>query len=220
MWAALCPRASKELIWIHSWNTDNSSARWAPCHRPFSTEEGPELVLLPLLMVTVAGVSSLWTHPTQPQCRPLQPAWLWVRPYPILLCLPPQGFWKSPGLPGGGAALPVGAVDLARRALKVRQTAAGPAARPFLLSLCVQALLIWGTRPLYAAPALPGRLSHPGWGFPFHLALGALLRARRQEGSTVSQNLGDSAFSAALWPRSCDILSGNLDKGQAGAAGR
>lgn len=102
MWAALCPRASKELIWIHSWNTDNSSARWAPCHRPFSTEEGPELVLLPLLMVTVAGVSSLWTHPTQPQCRPLQPAWLWVRPYPILLCLPPQGFWKSPGLPGGG----------------------------------------------------------------------------------------------------------------------
>lgn len=36
----------------------------------------------------------------------------------------------------------------------------------------------------------------------------------------VSQNLGDSAFSGALWPHSFDILSGNLNKGEDGAAGR
>ena len=36
----------------------------------------------------------------------------------------------------------------------------------------------------------------------------------------VSQNLGDSAFSEALWPRSFDSLSGNLNKGEAGAAGK
>lgn len=156
--------------------------------------------------------------PASPACLALGE----TLPHPSLP--PTAGLLEKPSAAWGageeGPALPVGAVGLARRALKVRQTAAGPAARPFLLSLCVQALLIWGTRPLYAAPASPGRLSHPGWGFPFHLALGALLRARRQEGSTVSQNLGDSAFSAALWPRSFDILSGNLDKGQAGAAGR
>ena len=36
----------------------------------------------------------------------------------------------------------------------------------------------------------------------------------------VSQNLGDSAFSGALWPRSFDSLSGNLNKGETGAAGK
>ena len=36
----------------------------------------------------------------------------------------------------------------------------------------------------------------------------------------VSQNLGDSAFSGALWPRSFDSLSGNLNKGEAGATGK
>lgn len=32
----------------------------------------------------------------------------------------------------------------------------------------------------------------------------------------VSQNLGDSAFSGALWPRGFDILSGNGNKGARG----
>lgn len=106
---------------------------------------------------------------------------------------------------------------------KVRQTAAGPSTRPFLLSLLCSGPFDLRTRPLYAAPASPGPPQPSptlGRGFPFHLALGAPLRARRQEGLVVSQNLGDSAFSGALWPRSFDILSGNLNKGEDGAAGR
>lgn len=36
----------------------------------------------------------------------------------------------------------------------------------------------------------------------------------------VSQNLGDSAFSGALWPCSFDILSGNRNKGEARGSGK
>lgn len=58
-------------------------------------------------------------------------------------------------------------------------------------------------------------------GFPFHLELGAPGSERDgRRALGVSQNLGDSAFSGALWPRGFDILSGNGKKGEQGAAGR
>lgn len=36
----------------------------------------------------------------------------------------------------------------------------------------------------------------------------------------LSQNLGDSAFSGALWPCSFDILSGNCNKGEPRGSGK
>lgn len=93
---------------------------------------------------------------------------------------------------------------------------------PFLPSPFCSGPFDLGTRPLYVALGLarPPRPTH-GWGFPFHLALGA--RGSERDGRrdlVVSQNLGDSAFSGALWPHGFDIFSGNRNKGEARGSGK
>lgn len=58
-------------------------------------------------------------------------------------------------------------------------------------------------------------------GFPFHLVRGAPGSERDgRRALVVSQNLGDSAFSGALWPRSFAILSGDGKKGERGGGGK
>lgn len=100
-------------------------------------------------------------YPIHTQGQGLQgtAAWLHVRPHPILLCLPLQGCLGS----GGGGPPPC------QRALwawymvpfKVRQTAAGPAAQPFLLSALCSGPFDSGTRPLYVVLASPSRPDPP-----------------------------------------------------------
>ena len=126
-------------------------------------------------------------------------------PTPVPLFLPRQGIWESPGFPrrGGGGRAPCRS--------RCARLQAAPRPRPFLPSPFCSGPFDWGTRPLYVALGLAGppRPTH-GWGFPFHLELGA--RGPEQDGGRdflVSPILGDSAFSGALWPRSFDILSGN-----------
>ena len=100
-------------------------------------------------------------YPTHTRGQDLQgtAAWLPVRPHPNLLCLPLQGCLGS----GEGGPPPC---QRALRAwytvpFKVRQTAAGPAAQPFLLSALCSGPFDLGTRPLYVALALLGRADPP-----------------------------------------------------------
>ena len=103
-----------------------------------------------------------WGNPSDTRGQGLQgaAAWLPVRPHSVLLGLPRQGCLGSGG---GGSPAPC------QRALrawytvssKVRQTAAGPAAQPFLLSALCSGPFDLGTRPLYAVLASLGRPDPP-----------------------------------------------------------
>lgn len=123
-----------------------------------------------------------------------------------------------------GLPLPVGAVGRPGMpgCSRCARLQLAPRPRPFLLSPFCSGPFDLGTRPLYVALGLARPLRPTqGWGFPFHLVLGAPSSERdSRRGLVVSQNLGDSAFSGALWPRSFDILSGNGNKGEPGVVGR
>lgn len=199
---------------MHSFNPDNSSARWVPRHRPYFTDAGPGLeMLLALLVLLVVRVPLMvlaslvlagswyqllpWASPTHTRCQGLEGAavWLHVRPHPVLVCLPLQGFWKSPVLPGerwrrgrpaSGRCGP--GTPCPSRCARLQLA---PPPGPFFSPFCVRALLICEQGPFmqrrpHQAPPQPSPTL--GRGFPFHLALGAPLRARRQEGLVVSQN--------------------------------
>lgn len=118
-----------------------------------------------------------------------------------------------------GEAAPAGRAPCRSRCARLQLA---PRPRPFLPSLFCSGPFDLGTRPLYVALGLarPPRPTH-GWGFPFHLELGARGSERDgRRGLVVSQNLGDSAFSGALWPRGFDIFSGNRNKGEARGSGK
>lgn len=97
---------------------------------------------------------------------------------------------------------------------KVRQTAAGPTAQPFLLRFCVQALLI-RTSPFMWRWPVQASMTLTQLQFPLHQALKPLWELNGRD-SVVSQNLGDLSSSGALWPRSFDSLSRILTR-EAGA---
>lgn len=140
----------------------------------------------------------------------------------------PCGGLEKPGAAGeavGGGGLPflrAPRAGLACRAVQGAPDCSWPPPPPFLLSPFCRGPFDLGTRPLYVARGLarPPRPTQAR-GFPFHLELGAPGSERDgRRALGVSQNLGDSAFSGALWPRGFDILSGNGKKGEQGAAGR
>lgn len=86
-------------------------------------------------------------------------AWLPVRPHPVLLSLPLQGCLGSRG--GGSPPCQWALWAWYTVPFKVRQTAAGPAAQPFLLSALCSGPFDLGTTPLYAVLASPGRPDPP-----------------------------------------------------------
>lgn len=150
---------------MHAFNADNSSARRVPRPRPYFTDAGLGLVmLLALLVLLVVRVPLMvlaslvlagsrrqlppWAPPTHTRCQGLEGAavWLHVRPHPVLVCLPLQGFWKSPVLPGerwrrgrpaSGRCGP--GTPCPSRCARLQLA---PPPGPFFSPFCVQALLI------------------------------------------------------------------------------